>query len=194
MDVGLFKEQLIQSLNWMVYQIIQENCVRQEFIDEWNQNSRLISLITDSQDMDFMKANIMDWVRKFRYAVHNELDADEFAEIFRYIERHLRDKIALSDLAEVGCMSTATMCRKFKERSGLTIVQYLNERRISRAKQLMNNKNYTLGQIAEEVGFSNENYLMRVFKKITGITVGDYRKQLDGTENAGESSPETPVL
>ncbi len=179
MDVTLFKEQLIQSLNWMVYQIIQENRVRQEFIDEWNQNSRLISLITGSVNMDYMKENIMDWIGKFRMAVHNELAADEFAEIMRYIEQHLRDKIVLADLAEVGCMSTATMCRKFKERSGTTIVQYINERRIERAKQLMNNKNYTLAQIADEVGFSNENYLIRVFKKVTGITVGDYRRNLN---------------
>lgn len=59
---------------------------------------------------------------------------------------------------------------------GKTLIQYLNECRIEKAKTLLENKNLSLEQVAEEAGFSNANYLIRVFKKITGQTIGEYRK------------------
>ena len=58
----------------------------------------------------------------------------------------------------------------------MTLVQYLNEQRIERAKKLMQNKNISLEEVAEKSGFSNANYLVRVFKKVTGVTVSNYRK------------------
>lgn len=73
-------------------------------------------------------------------------------------------------------MSIPTFTKKFKDRTGMTLVQYLNEKRIMRAKVLLMNKNLSLEQIAEETGFSNANYLVRVFKKVTGSTISDYRR------------------
>ena len=54
----------------------------------------------------------------------------------------------------------------------------MNRERIGRAQTLMKNPANSLWQIAEITGFANVNYLIRVFKKVTGMTVGEYRRQL----------------
>lgn len=74
-------------------------------------------------------------------------------------------------------MSVSTFCKKFKDRTGMTLVQYLNEHRIEKAKIYLRSSEYSLGEVSELTGFANTNYLVRVFKKITGQTVSEYRKK-----------------
>lgn len=175
--VERFRENLIQSLNNMVYQVLQENFFREEFLERWNLKAQFVSLVSKSDSIGRLEKELMKLLEGFRFEVLSELQADEFTGIFQYIEQNLEGRIALSDLAGVGCMSTAYMCRKFKERMGITIVQYVNEKRVERAKLLMKNQNYSLWQIADRTGFANVNYMIRVFKKVTGLTIGEYRKQ-----------------
>ena len=85
-------------------------------------------------------------------------------------------------------MSAPSFCKKFKERTGKTLVQYLNTRRIEKAKGLMKNRKYSLWDISEMTGFSNANYMIRVFKKITGQTVSEYRRQFGIIESEEERS------
>ena len=92
---------------------------------------------------------------------------------------HLSENITLKEAADIGCMSVPSLCKKFKEKTGMTVVQYMNEKRIEKAKLLLKNQKNTLEQVAEQTGFSNANYLVRVFKKVTGQTVSEYRKKYD---------------
>lgn len=84
--------------------------------------------------------------------------------------------MSLSELAELNCMSVPSFCKKFKERTGITLMQYINQAKVEKVKELLANRNLPLGKIAEEAGFSNENYMIRVFKKVTGQTIKDYRR------------------
>ena len=76
-------------------------------------------------------------------------------------------------------VGSKSLCKKFKEKTGMTVVQYMNKKRIERAKLLLKNQKNTLEQVAEQTGFSNANYLVRVFKKVTGQTVSEYRRKYD---------------
>ena len=58
-------------------------------------------------------------------------------------------------------------------------IQYINLKKIEKVKEYLKRPEYTLGEIADLTGFSNENYMVRVFKKITGSTITDYRKQIN---------------
>lgn len=58
----------------------------------------------------------------------------------------------------------------------MTLIQYINLKKVEQVRLYLKNEDYTLGQIAEMAGFCNENYMIRVFKKITGQTITDFRK------------------
>ena len=59
----------------------------------------------------------------------------------------------------------------------MTFKQYQTELRVRYAKQMLLDKNYSLEDIAEAVGYSDVKYFSRVFKQITGTAPGEYRKK-----------------
>ena len=86
--------------------------------------------------------------------------------------------LTLPELAQMSCMSVPSFCKKFKEQTKMTVTQYINEKRVAYAATLLKQSKYSLEEVAELAGFSNANYLLRVFKKSTGKTIGQYRKQI----------------
>lgn len=177
-DVNGLKNRLIQGINEMTYQLFHENCLSEEFSGRWNISSRTIALVTEARSLMRMEERLVELYREFHDDMISELSSDDLSEIFRYIEQNLDQKISLTRLAETGCMSIPSLSKKFKERTGLTVTQYMNRERIRRAQILLKNPANSLWQIAEVTGFANVNYLIRVFKKVTGTTIGEYRKQL----------------
>ncbi|MFD1903899.1 helix-turn-helix domain-containing protein [Paenibacillus rhizoplanae] len=69
------------------------------------------------------------------------------------------------------------MSRKFKQITGENLSDYLTGLRVEKAKALLQNTNLRLSQIAELVGYEDEKYFSRVFKKTAGLTPREYRKQ-----------------
>ena len=98
-------------------------------------------------------------------------------EVLNYIDENLNGKLTLPELAQLGCMSVPCFCKKFKDQTGMTVTQYINDKRIKYASTLLKQSRFSLEEVAEMAGFSNANYLLRVFKKSTGKTIGQYRKQ-----------------
>jgi AraC-like DNA-binding protein len=66
--------------------------------------------------------------------------------------------------------------RCLKKHTGMTPLQYLHHLRIGKAKSLLENTSLTVQEIAEQVGFDSANYLIRLFRKMTGMPPGRYRE------------------
>ena len=64
----------------------------------------------------------------------------------------------------------------FKSYTDLTFVEYLTERRVEKAKQLLKNTDKSIADISEAVGYKEPHYFSMIFKKSTGITPKNYRK------------------
>lgn len=96
--------------------------------------------------------------------------------IKRYLEAHFREEVSLDRLAEATGYSKNYLCRVFRENAGLTINNYLNEVRISRAVDLLVGTDMDLGEIAQACGYNSVYYFIKSFKKRIGIPPGSYRK------------------
>lgn len=77
-------------------------------------------------------------------------------------------------------MNVDYLSRKFHQETGYKFSAYLNELRIQKAKQLLNqNPNSKIQEIADQIGYGNNpQYLSQIFKKYTGMTIGQYVKQM----------------
>lgn len=73
--------------------------------------------------------------------------------------------------------TNAYVCTVFKQKYGITIHDYINMVRIARAKELLEGTNDSLSSIAERVGYENDSYFSRVFKKSEGISPSDFRRR-----------------
>ncbi len=167
---------LLQAVTKMIYQILNEHPFSEVLTRRWSLDVMLPAAITQERDAPGLKEKLAGVMENFRSECLAELKEDALFQVFEYIDRHLEEKLSLVDLAQIACMSVPTFSKKFKEQTDMTLVQYLNGRRIERAKFLLKNKEHSLETVAEKSGFSNANYLVRVFKKVTGQTVSEYRK------------------
>jgi AraC family transcriptional regulator, arabinose operon regulatory protein len=98
-------------------------------------------------------------------------------EVRKYIDSNYREELSLEVVAKQFNINKSYLLRIFKEDSGITINNYILQQRILKAKNDLRFTGKTLEAIAEDSGFKDANYFIRMFKKIEGITPGEYRKQ-----------------
>lgn len=94
----------------------------------------------------------------------------------RYIDEHFKENITLDLLAELTHVSKYYMVHSFTQEYGISPINYLISRRIEEAKFLLKSDDYALAYISHVLGFSSPSYFSQTFKKITGMTPNEYRK------------------
>ncbi len=97
-------------------------------------------------------------------------------EIREYLENHYAEEITLDQLADTFYINKYYLTRVYKEQFGVSIVSSLSQIRITHAKQLLRFTDLTTEEIGRTSGFEEAAYFSRVFKKVEGITPGEYRK------------------
>lgn len=94
------------------------------------------------------------------------------------IHEKFAEKISLSDIAIEVHANPTYLSRKFHEEVGVAFSEYLIQYRIHTAKRLLiSNPNWTISDIAENSGFSSQNYFSTLFRKIEGISPTDFREK-----------------
>lgn len=94
------------------------------------------------------------------------------------IHKYYNTKIKLPHIAREAGMSISCFERKFKEEKGVTFNKYVNELRISRAKDILREDGLSMNDVAFACGFTNQFHFTRTFKKIAQIAPMDYRKSV----------------
>lgn len=95
----------------------------------------------------------------------------------RLLNLNIAKNITTDFLADKIGINKSYLQRIFKENTGKTIISYLNELRIKQAKKLLANKNFSVIDVAFEVGFNNRQNFAVAFKKYTGTTPTEYRRK-----------------
>lgn len=93
-----------------------------------------------------------------------------------YLEEHYREHITLDQLAGRFYINKFYLARTFREQFGVTILGYLDQLRITRAKRLLRFSDLTVEAVGREVGIPEPGYFSRVFKKVEGVSPGEYRR------------------
>lgn len=99
--------------------------------------------------------------------------------ILRFIdENYCKDSICITLIADAVEITPTYLSHLFKENTGESVMRYIEQRRMEKAKQLLGETSLTVNEIALQTGFTNSAVLIRTFKKINGITPGQYRQVL----------------
>ena len=93
-----------------------------------------------------------------------------------YIAAHLDQKITNDALAQIAGLSTAHFWAVFKQTECMSPHHYVLQCRVRRTQQLLASTEMSLAEIADAVGFSNQSHCIQSFRKIVGVTPGDYRR------------------
>ncbi|HLO12419.1 MAG TPA: helix-turn-helix domain-containing protein [Pseudoneobacillus sp.] len=105
-------------------------------------------------------------------------EKNNIQKIEEYIRQHYQQDINLQEIAERFFLNKEYISRKFKQEFNETLTDYLTKIRIEKAKELLQNQSLKIYEIAYQIGYQNEKYFSKVFKKLMGITPNEYRSSL----------------
>ena len=100
-------------------------------------------------------------------------------KILKYIDEHINEQLSLRIISKEINLSREYTSYIFKKEMSTTLTDYINERKLLLAKELISRQNMTLSQVAQHISFDNYNYFCRLFKKHFGISPGQYMRSLN---------------
>jgi len=106
----------------------------------------------------------------------NDKAEPRMAKIYKFTTRNYNRKIVLDEVASIAGMNVTAFCRFFRQKSGKTFAQFVNEQRISYACKFLKHGNQTIADICEEAGFNNLSNFNRQFKNVIGKSPSEYRR------------------
>ena len=143
-------------------------------------NSGYIKQVENFKNIDSLSMWLIRVAHKFigyvfdlKYIKHKDI----IFKLSNYIKNNFQNKISLSDAASHVYLSRSYLSKLLREELGCTFTEYVNKVRISKSKELMKDSRLSLVDISSAVGFEDQSYFTRVFKKNTGVSPGKYREQ-----------------
>ena len=102
---------------------------------------------------------------------------EKLHQILTYINEHFNEPITLDDLSSRFFISKYHLAREFKREYSQTIIQYLSNRRITYAKELLRFTDLNIGEISFRCGLKDMSYFNKVFQRLEGCTASEYRRR-----------------
>lgn len=122
----------------------------------------------------FVYLNMLCSRREYGFSRENTVFHPMVEQVADYIERHISEGISVEELARQVHMSKYYFLRKFKEQTGVTVHNFvLNKRLIQASEELLQGNNMT--QVWQNAGFADYSSFLRNFKRTFGISPGKYR-------------------
>lgn len=100
----------------------------------------------------------------------------EVRKMLQYIEQNYDQEITLGSLSRYVMMGENYVSALFKKKTGETLIHYLHRIRIEKAIGYLKSTDLPVNQIGQNVGFMNDNYFIKIFKRMTGTTPSQYRQ------------------
>lgn len=134
-------------------------------------------LVNAYGDFQEMLQQLQDFLRENRAgAEENKVFTNAtFMKLMKYINDNYRGEISLTSAAQMMHMNANYVSQLFKKEAGVTFVHYITQRRLDDAKELLVTTQKPLTDIALDVGFNDTFHFIKTFKKLTGMTPGQYR-------------------
>ncbi|GAA3400138.1 AraC family transcriptional regulator [Paenibacillus hodogayensis] len=103
-----------------------------------------------------------------------------------FVGRHYAQPLSLEQISRICGMSASAFSVKFRQHTGKSLIEYRNELRIEAAERALADTNDLIAAIAQDAGFDDLSFFNKQFKKKTGLSPGQYRKQCLRSEIVGE--------
>lgn len=110
--------------------------------------------------------------------IHDE----RITKVLNHIRTHICEKPNIDVLADISCLSKDHLIRLFKKEIKITPLFYINKKKIEYAQLKLVTENVPVKEIAYQLGFDDQSYFNRLFRKMTGYTPMKYRKAYEHQE------------
>jgi len=126
--------------------------------------------------LSFLISNVLEQFTDAVFPVENAEDAAVIKTAISYINAHYMERVTLKEVADHVFLSPAYFSRIFKQKTDMNFSDYLNYVRVEESKKYLLDLEIPLSRIGPMVGFSDQSYFTKVFKKVAHVSPGQYRR------------------
>lgn len=117
----------------------------------------------------------LDFASRMRKMQKEKVYSRHVVVCMEYIYEHLHEKISMKELARETKLHENYLSHLFKKEMGVTIVQYIQEKKLEQAEYMLKHTDTGICEIANDLNFSSQSYFIQVFKKKNGKTPKEFR-------------------
>lgn len=145
----------------------------------FGQNRNILAEVGRAEEMDQLSGLLVSVFNRFVGYVF-DFGGAEHADILHkavnYVREHHAQHITLDDVAAHVYLSKSYLSKLFKSEMGASFTEFVSRVRVERSKELLADPSLSLADIAIRTGFSDQSYYTKVFRSVTGLSPGQYRK------------------
>lgn len=123
-----------------------------------------------------VRDNFRRYVDQCCNASRNKSDSRWASYVYDFVQQHYMEDCTVEEMAEGINVSPNYLRRKFKEESGMTILEYITETRMKVAASLLEDGKHRIKEVSIAVGYPNISYFTQLFSKKYGVTPNEYKK------------------
>lgn len=137
------------------------------------------------KDVTDITLEIADHIIALIHRFVSRYDNQLVNQICEYILTNIHEKLSVKIIAEKMYISKPHLSEIFKQNTGITLLEYITTAKMERAKILLADDNIKIYEIAYQLGFQDNEYFNKVFKKYNGMSLTEYRKNRNQYEQRG---------
>lgn len=118
---------------------------------------------------------VLDFTGKMLLLQKNAVISKSIVMCIDYIYNHIHDRITINDLADFTGLSSSYLSRLFKKELGIAVSDYIREKKIEKAQNLLKYSDFSFIEIANYLAFSSQSHFIQTFEKLVGMTPKKYR-------------------
>lgn len=172
------EERLIRLLDVFMavsYEFRKEFKKQDFYFDYFEQYESLVQMGVQEQEL-WAQAHLSMLIRMMKLGRNNK-KSSVVTTAMEHIKQHYNEDISLSEISSYVNLSPQHFSKIFKETTNFNYVEWVNNLRVEKAKEYMNQEDYTIKEICYLVGYKDPNYFSRIFKKYVGISPTEYVKE-----------------
>lgn len=139
------------------------------------------SVISTKTDFTELKEYVLQALLEYISVIISAKEHKEnpiIKKVCEYIYNNTEKDISLEQMADYANVSSFYLSKLFKEERGVTFVNYLNDTRLEKSRDLLKTTQLSIKEITAAVGYNDQNYFSRIFRNKYGVTPTEFRSEL----------------
>lgn len=142
--------------------------MKHRFTAEWEN-------LKDRESLCLWIVRVFEYLRRISYSADRRKSVDLFKRVINFIEAHISEELSLKRIAGEVCLSPSRLIHRMRGDYNTTVSSCVTELRMKKAKKLLRETEIPISAIAQDVGYRDQSYFTRVFRKSVGCTPKYYR-------------------
>jgi len=148
-------------------------------IPENDSYDNAFSFMSQENNTSLLKDFVQNLLTEYSQLVANSKTSEEnplITKVCDYLDNNLKEDISLEQMANIINVSPFYLSKLFKEEKGITFINFISDKRLEKARDLLEHSDLSIKEITSEIGYNDQNYFSRIFKNKFGLSPKEYRK------------------